>query len=238
MTQEQQVIKALKELGGYTTLRKLYEHLAPNFSEWRTRTPQNTVNCIVQRSQEIIKIRPGLWALNDCHSQVLSQLGITNEDSNSDAQFDHGYYQGLLVEIGNFNGMTTYVPSQDKNRRFLDKRLHEIADTTVIPQFTHPELLKKAKTVDVIWFNDRNMPAYFYEVEHTTDIRNSLFKFYELQDFAAEFYIVAPSYKKNEFISKIQDSVFSSIKDRVKFKRYEDVASRHSALSQVQQTVW
>ena len=35
------------------------------------------------------------------------------------------------------------------------------------------------------------MPCAFYEVEHSTDMKNSLNKFYKLQDFRAKFYIVA-----------------------------------------------
>ena len=41
--------------------------------------------------------------------------------------------------------------------------------------------------MDVIWFNERKMPYRFYEVEHSTNISNSLDKFYELQDFRADF---------------------------------------------------
>ena len=66
---------------------------------------------------------------------------------------------------------------------FLDKHLSEVADTYSLPLFTYDSLLRKARTVDVIWFNERQMPSDFYEVEHTTDIKNSLSKFYELQDF-------------------------------------------------------
>ena len=45
-----------------------------------------------------------------------------------------------------------------------------------IYEFTYPEILRKARTVDVIWFNERKMPMSFYEVEHSTDIKNSLSK--------------------------------------------------------------
>lgn len=38
-------------------------------------------------------------------------------------------------------------------------------------EFTYPEILRKAKTVDTVWFNERKMPCAFYEVEHTTDIK-------------------------------------------------------------------
>jgi hypothetical protein len=36
-------------------------------------------------------------------------------------EFNHSYYQGLLLEIGNMKGMSTYIPAQDKNKMFLNK---------------------------------------------------------------------------------------------------------------------
>lgn len=87
-------------------------------------------------------------------------------------------------------------------------------------------------------FNERSMPTHFYEVEHTTDIKNSLSKFYELQDFFSSFYIVANSHRKNEFKDKINASIFSPIKNRVEFITYDKVASLHSNLSQQEHLIW
>lgn len=111
-------------------------------------------------------------------------------------------------------------------------------DYKLIPQFTFETLLRKARTIDVIWFNERNMPTHFYEVEHTTDIKNSLSKFYELQDFFSSFFIVANSHRENEFNDKINASIFSPIKNRVEFITYDKVASLHSNLSQQERLIW
>ena len=97
ITQEQQVIDALREQGGYATLGELY-HLVDT-RLWATKTPNETIRRIVQVSNEIFKIQPGLWAL---------------------------------------------------------------------------EITNRARTVDVIWFNERLMPHTFFEVEHSTDFQNSL----------------------------------------------------------------
>lgn len=129
------------------------------------------VRRIVQDSQSVFRIQPGLWALKDCREKVLEKFKINEGNRESEEQFSHGYYQGLLVEIGKFRKRMTYIPSQDKNRMFLDKHLGEVADTYTLPLFTYDSLLRKARTVDVIWFNERQMPSDFYEVEHTTDIR-------------------------------------------------------------------
>lgn len=214
VTQEQQVIEVLRDAGGYATLRRLNELL--DFSTWATKTPEASVRRIVQNSSQIFKVQPGLWALNEMRDVVLQRFELNLGNKKSEEQFSHGYYQGLLVEIGKFRRLTTYVPAQDQNRLFIDKKLGEITDTTELPNFTNDILKRRARTIDVIWFNERNMPSDFYEVEHTTDIKNSLTKFYELQDFNAGFYIVADSSRKKEYEDKLHVSMFSPIEKACK----------------------
>lgn len=235
-TQENQVIEALRKEGGFATLRRLNEIV--DFSTWKTKTPEATIRRIVQDSQSIFRIQPGLWALENCREQVLKKFNIKEGDKHSEEQFSHGYYQGLLVEIGKYRNKKTYIPAQDKNRMFLDRHLGDIADTYVLPQFTYDKLLRKARTVDVIWFNEREMPSDFYEVEHTTDIKNSLSKFYELQDFFTNFYIVADVCRKNEFNDKINVSIFNDIKSRVQFLDYGRVVSMYIGLKQIDAINW
>lgn len=236
MTQEQQVIETMRELGGYATFRRL--NATVDFSTWKTKTPEASVRRIVQKSNKIFRIQPGLWALEECREEVLKNLELKIGDIQSEEVFTHGYYQGLLVEIGKFKHQITYVPAQDKNRIFDHKRLSELTDTTVIPEFTHDMLLRKARTIDVIWFNERKMPTAFYEVEHTTDIKNSLSKFYELQDFQAGFFIVADLSRKKEFEDKLHVSMFSPIENRVKFLDYVKVATMHEGLTKVNASSW
>ena len=176
--------------------------------------------------------------MEECRDQVLRKFELKLGNPHSEEQFSHGYYQGLLVEIGKFRNQLTYVPAQDQNRLFVDKRLGEISDTTELPRFTHDVLMKRAKTVDVIWFNERIMPSFFYEVEHTTDIKNSLSKFYELQDFYAGFYIVADSCRKNEFEDKLHVSLFNSIENRVKFLDYNRIVEMYEGLTKVASSGW
>ena len=235
-TQEQQVIEVLRKAGGYATLRRLNELV--DFSTWATKTPEASVRRIVQNSPGIFKIQPGLWALEEMRDAVLRKFELKPGNNKSEEQFSHGYYQGLLVEIGKFRHQTTYVPAQDKNRLFVDKRLGEITDTTELPAFTYDKLMKRARTVDVIWFNERQMPSNFYEVEHTTDIKNSLSKFYELQDFYADFHIVADASRKKEFEDKLHVSMFGAIEKRVKFIDYKRVAEMYEGLTKVSNSIW
>ena len=64
------------------------------------------------------------------------------------------------------------------------------------------------------------MPNTFFEVEHSTDIQNSLLKFHDLQDFHAGMIIVADEHRRSEFGQKIKLSALSEIKDRVQFLGY------------------
>ena len=236
VTQERQVIDALQSQGGYATLRRLNEII--DFSNWKTKTPEASVRRIVQQSNDIFRIQPGLWALVDKRDDILRKFNIKSNDKQSEEKFSHSYYQGLLIEIGQMKNVTTYIPAQDQHHLFIDKELGEVSDLIELPHFTYENLLRRARTIDVIWFNERRMPTHFYEVEHTTDIRNSLSKFYELQDFFSTFYIVAGVHRESEFKDKISSSIFSPIKNRVRFISYDRVAAMHSSLSKEISIIW
>ena len=130
----------------------------------------------------------------------------------------------------------TYVPNQDKNKKFIERKLSEITTEPELPNFTYESIANRAKTVDVIWFNERRMPFRFYEVEHSTNITNSLDKFYELQDFRADFYIIADESRRNQFNSLLERNIYNSIRRYVKFFNYDNLInqySRESALMQM-----
>lgn len=236
MTQTEQVIEVMRANGGYATFGKLNQLI--DFSSWATKTPQASVRRIVQQSDAFFRIQPGLWALTEYRDEVLKKFDLKIGDKNSEEQFSHGYYQGILVEIGKYEHRKTYIPAQDKNRKYMEHSLSEITDIIELPQFTYENLLRKAKTVDVIWFNEREMPIAFYEVEHTTDIKNSLSKFYELQDFHARFFIVADKQRKGEFEDKLHVSMFNPIENRVDFLDYDRVVRRFEGLKQLNSISW
>jgi hypothetical protein len=64
------------------------------------------------------------------------------------------------------------------------------------------------------------MPDSFFEVEHSSDIQNSLLKFHDLQDFHARMIIVADENRQGEYKEKVNRSVLAEIKDRVRFLNY------------------
>ena len=227
MKQFEQVIKVMEANGGYATLGFLNQNV--NVSNWRTKTPYASIRRIVQDERLFFKIRPGLWGLKQKKNSILDFLQIKDESNKSEIdKFNHSYYQGLLIEIGNLKGFYTYIPAQDKNKMFLENKLGNIARTNEIFDFSYPNLISRAKTIDVIWFNERKMPSYFFEVEHSTDIQNSILKFFDLQDFYSHFYIVSDMVRKKEFDVKIKFGAFKEIKDRIQFIDYNFVSNLHT----------
>ncbi len=235
MTQSQAVIETIESLGGVATLNQVNQNVF-QFEEckWGTKTLFASIRRIVRHTKGIYRIRPGLYAL-ETYRQQLENNGIIvqnehNENSEIIKTFNHAYYQGLLLEMGKMRHLDTFVPDQDKNKLFLNQScLGDLRTIQVIPEYTYPQLVKRSSTIDVIWFNDRLMPHSFFEIEHSTDIQNSLLKFNDLQDFSARMIIVADGKRYHEFISKMGYISFRSLMNnkRVSFLSYESLDKQY-----------
>ena len=94
------MINVFRKTGGYATLRRLNELV--DFSTWATKTPEASIRRVVQQSPDIFKIQLGLWALEEYRDEVLRKFELKPGNKKSEEIFTHGYYQGLLVEIGKF----------------------------------------------------------------------------------------------------------------------------------------
>jgi hypothetical protein len=237
MKQYEAVIRVMEQFGGYATLGQLYQH-AINISgvDWKTKTPYASIRRIVQDKRHFFKIRPGLWALNGRKTEVLSKLDLFKNTSKiNEKEFSHTYFQGLIVEIGKLKGFSACVPNQDKNKIYLSKRLCEYTTDVKLYDFSYPELVRKASSVDVSWFNERRLPDSFFEIEHTTSIDRSLLKFLDFQDFNINFTIVADKIRKREFEHKLKSNVFNPIIKRVRFVDYELISKYHSKIFELSQ---
>lgn len=235
MKQHEVVELALEQNGGYATLGQLY-HVVTKMPEWASNslTPFASIRRIVQQHSSLFfRIRPGLWGLEAQKEAIGNELALPSYAPLEKTQaFSHSYYQGLLVEVGNLKQYETAVPAQDKNQLFLKRKLSEITTLEQPYNFTYTDIMGKAKTVDVSWFNARRFPQAFFEVEHSTDIYNSLLKYVEFQDFRTKFWIVANSVRKQEFDKKLAMTAFKPIQDRVEFMDYEALSKLHSTLSE------
>ncbi len=237
MKQHEAVVETIERLGGIVTLGQINQEIFKiKECEWKTKTPYASIRRIVQQNKDIYKIKPGLYALTKYKNRFEEQgilpetVGDKNVEQNT--EFNHSYYQGLILEIGNMRNMTTYLPAQDKNKLFLNKPLASLASTNKMYDFTYPELVNRAKTIDVIWFNERKFMSSVFEVEHSTDIQNSLLKFNDLRDFNTAFYVISSAKRREEFVKKINYSAFSEIRGRVEFRDYDQISNLHTKMSE------
>jgi len=227
----------MEKNGGYSTLGDLYKKVlqVPGVT-WKTKTPFASIRRIVQDERFFFKIKPGLWALKAYKDKLPPDiLSLIKEDKQvkEGGMFTHSFYQGMILEIGNLKGFKTYIPPQDHNKKFLNKTLKEIVDLKTIYKFTYDNLIQKIKSIDVIWFNERKFPSSVFEIEHTTNFKNSLLKFLELQDFNLKMYIVSSVARKKEFQNKIDYTGFDVIKNHVNFLDYEYISQWHSKSSEL-----
>lgn len=236
MNQREAVINVMEKNGGYATLGYLYENTlkVPNVI-WKTKTPYASIRRIVQDEKYFFKIQPGLWALNDFRDKLPNEVSTLIEDKLSDKNREmelstHSFYQGLIIELGKMKGYKTYIPPQDHNKAFLKKStlLKDLVDYNRLLTFTYDDIVQIVKYIDVFWFNDRNFPSVVFEIDHTTNFRNSLVKFIELQDFELKMVIVSSKHRLKDFEKKIARPIFEPIKEKVKFYSYDYVSQWHS----------
>jgi hypothetical protein len=229
MKQYEAVIETIEKLGGQATLGQLYiEVMKVKDCDWKTKTPFASIRRIVQVRPEIFKVRPGLYALRSYQKKLnLVTENEQLEETKEVIEQNHSYYQGLLASIGNFRHMDTFIPNQDKNKKFLNQSLASVRSLDAIPQFSYDRLVARSSTVDVIWFNERKMPHSLFEVEHSTDIQGALLKFVDLQDFFCRMVIVADQHRKKEYSNKLAFQAFKDIKSRVEFLNYEALIKQY-----------
>ena len=241
MKQYEAVIQTLEKLGGVATLGQLNQEVFKiRECEWKTKTPFASIRRIVQENENIYKIKPGLWALKS-YQKELEQKGIIvetekNKDSKEVQEFNHSYYQGLLVYIGNIKHLGTFIPNQDKNKLFLHEKLGDLRTLQELPKYSYESFVSRSSTIDVIWFNERNMPDSFFEVEHSTDIQNSLMKYNDLQDFYTRMFIVADEKRYEEYEKKLSYTSFSKMKNekRVAFLSYDELERQYRQTIELQ----
>lgn len=239
LKQHEAVILAMEKLGGKALLSQLFQEVFTiENCDWKTKTPFESIRRIVQTRPEVIKITPGLYALasrqKELEKEGILQSTRQNQESPAVADFNHYFYQGLLLQIGKSHHLETFVPHQDKNKRFLNQSLGELRTLGELPAFGYPHFLRYGATVDVMWFNDRAMPDSFFEVEHSTDFERSFIKFVELQDFNAQMFIVADEKRRALFEEKNAQVAFRPIKPRVEFRSYDDVVRDFEYLTRQQ----
>lgn len=217
----------MRALGGYATFGQLYRHV--RMDEWNTKTPFASIRRIVQDKKTFFKIQPGLWALQSHKNRLPDHIHSKKSPGQKQAaEYGHAYYQGLLLELGKLQNYETFVPRQDKNKKFLNTTLGETGTMDGVFSFGYENFVRQVQTIDVSWFNARKMPACLFEVEHSTSMDRALIKFNELTDFNARFFIVADKSRAREFASKTRLKTFKALENRVTFYDYEKLSKWHA----------
>lgn len=233
MKQYESVIKVMEENDGYATLKYLNDNvLEVPGAVWRTKTPFASIRRIVQDSRFFFKIRPGLWALKSCKNKLPANILEMIEESKAPLQeeqkYTHYYYQGILAEIGTLHNYGVYIPAQDRNRPYLNKQLKDVITLEKLPSFTYDRIINTIKSIDVIWLNEHGFPGTVFEVENSTNFKNSLIKFYELTDFNTDMVVVSHKEKFAQFRSIMGLGIYKDLKRRVHFFNYEYVENYFS----------
>lgn len=215
------------------TLKTLHEFAPAIYAEHNVikgLTPHKTIDERVQRDKRFQKLVPGLYTLVDTLNELPNEINPNTQSEEQRDNLTHVSMQALLLQLGQYYRYKTYTP--DRKKRYIDQKLGDLASLMEFPQFTYQRVLDRTRNIDVSWFNERGMPASIFEVENSTDMKNGLSKFMELQDFRTRMFIVAPSKRENEFKNIFKQPTFKPIAELVRFWTYEKVEKLFKAESE------
>ena len=173
-------------------------------------------------------IKAGLKSDTQGESEKLAEreghelISIPIEPIDTHTNDTHAKAEGALLELGNLLGYDTYVTADDRNKKYRDIPLAEIATLQELPNSIAQSILNTVRHIDVIWFKEE-LPEYCIEVEHSTDITRGLLRLYQLRGLKTSFMVVAPAEARDKFEREIEKAPFHSIRDRFRFNSYDDL---------------
>jgi hypothetical protein len=224
LTYSEAIERVLLDNGYVAPLRKIYKEIQ-KYRPLTGQTPFYTIQERVQRDPRFTRVGLGVYAL----TEFLEKLPVKEKPRNEQEEKEqtHSSIQGMLLEIGNCKEYNTYAPN--KNASFKNKRLVQLMTLMEVPNFTYSSIVKAVKSIDVLWFNERGFPKYAFEIEYTTQFRNSLIKFSELADFHMLFYFVSGTKRENKYYQETSKAIFKDIVKRCKFITYNQVMKMYDA---------
>jgi hypothetical protein len=132
----------------------------------------------------------------------------------------HEAAEAALIVLGNRLGYETFTA--DSGKSFQDRKLSEIATLRKLPRFPSEEIDRSAKLIDVVWVKD-GWPEFFFEVEHTTNVKSGLQRMFQVLKLDAKFFIVAPKPVHTKFLRAIDEAPFRKFKDKYRFRSYNEL---------------
>jgi hypothetical protein len=220
-TYSEAIEKVLLKNHYVASLKKIYKEI-PKYRPLTGKTPFNTIQERVQRDPKFTRIGLGVYALTEYLDKLPKVVPPTSENEKKERL--HARIQGMLIEIGNSREQVqdTYTPN--KNWIFENKKLESLTTVKNVPKFTFEEIITHTvRYFDVIWFNERRFPLKVFEVEYSTNFRDALIKFVELQDFRVEFCCVSFDKRENQFQREVNRNAFRALQGRCEFKTFEQV---------------
>lgn len=230
LTYDEAIEQVMLKNGKFASLKQIYNEIwqYKDKSKIIGKTPHNTIQERVQRSDKFFRIGLGVYGLCAFKDELfVSQTQPKTEQEKTERK--HSQIQGMLIEIGNLRGFDTYT--NDKSWIFDGKPLGNLISLKSVPPFTYEKIIAKSVSFcDVIWFsgNEFLYPTRVCEVEHSTDFRDALIKFKELEFFNTQFYCISDENRRSKFESEINKKAFESIKNRVQFQSYTDIEETYA----------
>lgn len=225
--------KVIRQNNNVATLKSLHELAPALYAEHNVikgLTPHKTIDERVQRDKRFHKLVPGLYTLVETLSELPKEINPETQTAEQKENLTHVSMQALLLQLGQFYRFQTYTP--DRKKAYITQKLGDLASLPEFPKFTYERIITRTRNIDVTWFNERGMPASIFEVENSTDMKNGLSKFMELQDFRTKMFIVAPSRRENEFKNIFEQPTFKAIETQVQFWNYEKVEKLYKSESE------
>ena len=228
------VAKALADLGGQAHLSEIYSHVEDNPKIATNPTWQDTIRRVVRQYKVFEPVPPdrsGVYKLVDFETPLPQSQDIDSEDP----EINHGTAQGMLVSLGRLYGYETFVSARDQStRQFQGASLGDLATVGDCSDVFQGPNLRKIREIDVLWFDEDDyglFPAYAFEVEHTTKVRDGLDRLLKIpKRFSVGLFVVCPSEdKRGLFDQLVSQTPFRSYRDKFAFRVYSQLEAVYNA---------
>lgn len=233
------VAEALSELGGEGHLSEINSLLEGHPKTLTNPTWQATIRRVVRQYSlfEPVTDSKGCYRLTPPLPPALQEAEVSTDDP----EIGHAEAQGMLVRLGQLYGFDTYVPKTDQTiREFQGQPLRELVTVKDCSDIFRGPNAKANALVDVLWFTDDHeglYPAFAFEVEHTTDVKNGMLRLAGLPHrYTVPLYIVGSERERTRFERFITIDPFRQFAHRLRFQAYEaletlyNTAVRHEQL--------
>ncbi|MDA8002226.1 MAG: winged helix-turn-helix domain-containing protein [Alphaproteobacteria bacterium] len=228
MTKVEAMKQLLADHGGIANWRTIYENIekyspdAARSAHWKAGL-RGVLYREIKAGKNFKRIGLSNYALKEYQEEPLPRK--------TDKIRMHSYIEGICLELGNVKKFLTYTA--DPTALFREKiQLKELATLEKLPDFSYPQILSKAKKIDVIWLNQKGyrFPKKVFEiVDSASTLTPACERCMQLRDFQTECYIVAPEQHKKLFDKKMVLAPFNTNSDKFKFVGYEEIRKLHES---------